>query len=51
MFAIGGVYVDFEECFEKGVDIVSQKAIEHSRNESKVYFYDCVMKDRVLVYG
>lgn len=53
LFAYGGVYVDFEECFEKGVDIVAQKAMEQSRNESKgdMYFYNCVMKDRVLIYG
>lgn len=53
MFAYGGVFVDFEECFEKGVDIVSQRAIEESRSESKadMYFYDSVMKDRVLIYG
>ena len=53
LFAIGGVYVDFEECFEKGVDIVAQQAMEDSRSNTKAdeYFYSCVMKDRVLIYG
>ena len=53
LFAIGGVYVDFEECFEKGVDIVAQKAMEQSRSNTKAdeYFYNSVMKDRLLIYG
>lgn len=53
MFAYGGVYVDFEECFEKGVDIVSQRAIEESRSESEsdMIFYNNIMEDRVLIYG
>lgn len=53
MFAIGGVYCDFEECFENGVDIVDQKAMEQNRSINVAYtsFYDNVMKDRVLIYG
>lgn len=53
MFAIGGVYCDFEECFENGVDIVSQKAMEENRSrcEADMFFYNSVMKDRVLIYG
>lgn len=53
MFAYGGVYVDFEDCFEKGIDIVSQSVIEANRSKSEAYmfFYNNVMKDRVLIYG
>ena len=52
-FAYCGVYVDFEECFEKSVDMVSQSAIEQNRNKNDAYmsFYNNVMKDRVLIYG
>lgn len=53
LFACGGVYVDFEECFEKGVDIVSQRVIElnRSKSDADMIFYNSVMEDKVLIYG
>ena len=53
MFAYGGVFVDFEECFEKSVCIVSQRAIEVNRSKNDAYmsFYNNIMKDRLLIYG
>ena len=53
IFAYGGVYSDFEECFKKGVDIVSQRAIEAScsKIDPDMRLYNSIMEDRVLIYG
>ena len=51
MFAIGGVYNDFEETFQKTVDIITERAIKDNIEDNyTAKLYRNVLKDRILLY-
>ena len=52
LFALGGLYNDFEEAFDKQIDMVTVGALtEDNGRRSRAMFRENVMKDRVRIYA
>ncbi|MCM1054980.1 MAG: nucleotidyltransferase domain-containing protein [Bacteroides sp.] len=51
MFAIGGVYTDFEEAFGIDVDVVSEKALtaDYATEKSRIFLAN-IVREGVSVY-
>lgn len=47
LFALGGLYADFEEALGKSLDLVTTNALRDHSNEM---FAENLRKDRVLIY-
>lgn len=47
LFALGGLYADFEEALGKSLDLVTTNALRDHSNEM---FVENLRKDRVLIY-
>ena len=52
LFAMGGLYNDFCEVFEKSVDLITTGALEQeSTRERTPWFVESIERERVQVYG
>lgn len=47
---IANLFADFEECFLKHVDIITDKDIEHNDSHDVRELYKNIVSERVLVY-
>ena len=51
-FEWGGLYTDFEEAFEKSVDMVTLRALEQNqRRQSQIHFRENVLRERKQIYA
>lgn len=51
-FVIGALYEELLECLGKGVDLVTEEALEqHDSRNRTPWFYESVQKERVKIYG
>lgn len=52
LFALGGLYCDFEEALEKEIDLVTVDALEQPcRRETDICFRNQVNRDRRQIYA
>ena len=48
----GGLYNDFDEAFEKSVDLVTVRAMQQETDRvSQIHFRENVNREKVMVYG
>lgn len=47
LFALGGLYADFEDALSKRIDVVTTGSLKYNKDEA---FLENLRKDRVLLY-
>lgn len=52
LFKLGGLYSDFEEALETGIDLVTVDSIEEpTERRSQLHFREAIQKERVMIYA
>ena len=47
MFALGGLYADLADAFDKNLDLITERSLDYSDDHS---FVDNLRKEQVLLY-